>query len=85
MYENSGEAEEETGGKPDFIFSAKAAALVLMNKVLDSIPKPPAEAEHPPAPVDPPEAETQTEETASVTPDNRVKASDLEKRLALLK
>ena len=38
LYEE--DAAEETGGRPDFIFSAKTAAMALMNKVLDSIPKP---------------------------------------------
>ena len=85
LYEASDESAEEPGGKPDFIFSAKTAALVLMNKVMESIPKSPAEPEHPPDPIDTPDADTAPEGLAPVTPDNRVKASDLEKRLALLK
>lgn len=76
---------EEPGAKPDFIFSAKTAALVLMNKVMATIPKPPKEPEHPPDASAPPEAEAAPEKPVPVTPDNRVKASDLEKRLALLK
>ncbi len=84
LYETTGEDEEE-GSKPDFIFSAKAAARVLMNKVLESVPKPPAEPAHPP---DCPgnEAEEAPPGTpVPVTPDDRVKAADLEKRLSLLK
>ena len=57
-----------------FSFGRKAAAACLMNRVIATLPKPvPA---HPPDPEPTPEP---------VTPDNRVKASDLEKRLALLK
>jgi len=57
-----------------FSFGRKAAAACLMNRVIATLPKPvPA---HPPDPVPVPEP---------VIPDNRVKASDLEKRLALLK
>ena len=85
LYEESDESADEPGAKPDFIFSAKTAALVLMNKVMESIPKSPAEPEHPPDPIDTPDADTAPEGLAPVTPDNRVKASDLEKRLALLK
>lgn len=85
LYEASGEDVEEPGAKPDFIFSAKTAALVLMNKVMESIPKSPAEPEHPPDPAETPETGIPPEEPVPVIPDNRVKASDLEKRLALLK
>ncbi|MCR4883515.1 MAG: Clp protease ClpP [Clostridiales bacterium] len=85
LYEASGEDTEEPGAKPDFIFSAKTAALVLMNKVMESIPKVPADPEHPPDPAEPSEAKPQPEDPVTVTHDNRVKASDLEKRLALLK
>ena len=57
-----------------FSFGRKAAAACLMNRVIATLPKPvPA---HPPDPEPTPEP---------VTPDNRVKASDMEKRLALLK
>ena len=76
---------DEPGAKPDFIFSAKTAALVLMNKVMESIPKSLKGPEHPPDASSPPEAGTAPEKPVPVTPDNRVKASDLEKRLALLK
>ena len=50
LYEETDESADEPGAKPDFIFSAKTAAMTLMNKVLGSIPKPPAELEHPPDP-----------------------------------
>lgn len=74
-------------GLPDnsvsgFSFERKAAALCLMNKVIAALPKPvpvkETEPEHPPdpEPVSKPEL---------VTPDNRVKAADLEKRLSLIK
>ena len=56
-----------------------------MNKVMESIPKSLKEPEHPPDASAPPEAEAAPEKPVPVTPDNRVKASDLEKRLALLK
>lgn len=65
-----------------FSFERKAAALCLMNKVIAALPKPvpvkETEPEHPPdpEPVSKPEL---------VTPDNRVKAADLEKRLSLIK
>ena len=85
LYEESDESAEEPGAKPDFIFSAKTAALVLMNKVMATIPKPPKEPEHPPDASAPPEAEAAPKKPVPVTPDNRVKAADLEKRLALLK
>ena len=92
---------EQTGNKPDFIFSAKTAALTLMNKVLGSIPKAPAKPEHSPEnPKEPkpvPEAEPSNglaevpdepatpKEPTTPVPDNRVRAADLEKRLSLLK
>ncbi len=96
LYEED-DATEQTGSKPDFIFSAKTAALTLMNKVLGSIPKPTAKPEHPPDdPTPAPEPEVQPangqasgpeEPKEPVTPvsDNRVRAADLEKRLSLLK
>ena len=61
-----------------FSFGRRAAASHLMNRVIAALPKGvitiDTPAEHPPDPA--PE---------SVTPDNRVKAADLEKRLSLLK
>ena len=74
-------------GLPDnlvsgFSFERKAAALCLMNKVIAALPKPvpvkETEPDHPPDP------ET-VFNPESVTPDNRVKAADLEKRLSLIK
>ena len=87
---------EQSGGKPDFIFSAKTAAITLMNKVLSSIPKPPAEPEHPPDPTPVPVPDVQPSNgqmeepekprnPVTPVPDNRVRAADLEKRLSLLK
>ena len=68
-----------------FSFERKSAAACLMNRVIASMPKPqavvPAEPANPPNP----ESETKEPETVPVTPDNRVKAADLEKRLSLLK
>jgi hypothetical protein len=55
-----------------------------MNRVIASMPKPQNvvkdEPEHPPDATQPPE-----EPKEPITPDNRVKAADLEKRLSLLK
>ena len=69
------------GGKPDdvsgFSFARRTADACLMNRVIASMPKlAPVEPEPEPA-VPKPEPEPE--------PDNRVKAADLEKRLALLK
>ena len=86
LYENSGEESEDGSGKPDFIFSARTAALVLMNKVLASIPQPPVpEPEQPPAEPETAGTPEGSQPVEPVTPDNRVKAADLEKRLSLLK
>ena len=57
-----------------FSFGRRAAAACLMNRVIATLPKP--EPAHPPDPEPTPEP---------VTPDNRVKAADLMKRLSLLK
>ena len=63
-----------------FSFGRRAAAACLMNRVLATIPKAdPVEINEP---EHPPDTETTPE---PVTPDNRVKAADLEKRLSLLK
>ena len=56
-----------------FSFGRRAAAACLMNRVIATLPKP--EPAHPPDP----------EPTPEPVPDNRVKATDLEKRLSLLK
>ena len=63
-----------------FSFGRRAAAACLMNRVLATIPK--ADPVVPKEPEHPPDAEITHE---PVTPDNRVKAADLEKRLSLLK
>ena len=67
------------GGKPDdvsgFSFARRTADACLMNRVIASMPKP--------APVEPEPKPTVPEPEPE--PDNRVKAADLEKRLALLK
>ena len=73
-------------GKPDdvsgFSFARRTADAWLMNRVIASMPKPVSVAVEPePAPVEP-EPEPAIPEPE---PDNRVKAADLEKRLALLK
>ena len=57
-----------------FSFGRRAAAACLMNRVIATLPKP--EPAHPPDPKTTP---------APVTPDHRVKAADLMKRLSLLK
>ena len=63
-----------------FSFGRRAAAACLMNRVLATIPK--ADPVEKNEPEHPPDVETTPE---PVTPDNRVKAADLEKRLSLLK
>ena len=67
-----------------YSFERKSAAASLMNRVIASMPKPQNvvkdEPEHPPDATQPPE-----EPKEPITPDNRVKAADLEKRLSLLK
>ena len=72
--------------KPDnasgFSFARRTADAWLMNRVIASMPKPASVAVEPePAPVEPEPGPTVPEPE----PDNRVKAADLEKRLALLK
>ena len=57
-----------------FSFGRRAAAACLMNRVIATLPKP--------EPVYPPDPEPTPE---PITPDNRVKAADLMKRLSLLK
>ena len=73
-------------GKPDdvsgFSFARRTADACLMNRVIASMPRPaPVVVEPEPAPVEPEPEPTVPEPE----PDNRVKAADLEKRLALLK
>ena len=55
-----------------FSYGRKAAAACLMNRIISTLPKP--------EPVLPPDPGSHP-----VTPDNRVRAADLEKRLSLLK
>ena len=80
LYTGAEDLPEDMAG---FSFERKSAAACLMNRVIASMPKPApmaqAEPEHPPDP-DPAPVEPEP-----VTPDNRVKATDLEKRLSLLK
>ena len=74
-------------GLPDnnvsgFSYERRAAAMRLMNKVIATLPKPaPMTAI---APKHPPDSEP-VSDPEPVTPDNRVKAADLEKRLSLIK
>jgi len=73
-------------GKPDdvsgFSFARRTADACLMNRVIASMPRP-AQVEPEPAPIEPEPEPTVPEPIPK--PDNRVKAADLEKRLALLK
>ena len=82
LYTGGEDLPEDVAG---FSYKRKSAAACLMNRVIASMPKPqaaaPAEPAHPPDP----EPEPAPEEPVPVTPDNRVKAADLEKRLSLLK
>ena len=82
LYTGGEDLPEDTAG---FSYERKSATACLMNRVIASMPKPqgevPAEPLHPPDP----EPEPVPAEPIPVTPDNRVKAADLEKRLSLLK
>ena len=73
-------------GKPDdvsgFSFARRTADACLMNRVIASMPRP-APVEPEPVPVEP-KLEPAVPKS-DPEPDNRVKAADLEKRLALLK
>ena len=72
-------------GVSGFSFARRTADACLMNRVVASIPKSEqVEPEHIEPEADPPE-EPAPEPTQEPEPDNRVKAADLEKRLALLK
>ena len=79
-------AEDLPENMAGFAFERKPAAACLMNRVIASMPKPVNvvhdEPEHPPDAEQTPE---EPKEPEPVTPDNRVKAADLEKRLSLLK
>ena len=78
LFTGENELPDDSSG---FSFSRKTAAACLMNRVIATLPKP--EPEHPPDPE--PALEIQSEPTPEPVPDNRVKATDLEKRLLLLK
>lgn len=79
-------AEDLPDDMAAYTFERKSAAACLMNRVIASMPKPQNvvkdEPEHPPDVVPTLEEPKKPE---PVTPDNRVKAADLEKRLSLLK
>ena len=83
LYTGAEDLPENVAG---FSFERKSAAACLMNRVIASMPKPQnvvkEEPEHPPEPKPSMEEPIEPE---PVTPDNRVKAADLEKRLSLLK
>ena len=76
--------------KPDdvsgFSFARRTADACLMNRVIASMPRPaPVAVEPEPAPVEPEPEPTVPKPEPEPETDNRVKAADLEKRLALLK
>ena len=79
-------AEDLPDDMTAYTFERKSAAACLMNRVIASMPKPvnvvKDEPEHPPDMAPTPE---EPKEPEPITPDNRVKAADLEKRLSLLK
>ena len=79
-------AEDLPENMAGYTFERKSAAACLMNRVIAAMPKPvnvvKDEPEHPPDAEQTPE---EPKEPEPVTPDNRVKAADLEKRLSLLK
>ena len=77
LYTGAEDLPEDMAG---YSFERKSAAACLMNRVLATIPK--ADPVEKKEPEHPPNTETIPE---PVTPDNRVKAADLEKRLSLLK
>ena len=78
LYTGDNELSDEASG---FSYGRKAAAACLMNRVIAALPKPEPE----PEPQTESVTEPQPERTPEPIPDNRVKAADLEKRLALLK
>ena len=77
LYTGAEDLPEDLAG---YSFERKSAAACLMNRLIASMPKavivPDKQPEHPPDPEPDP---------AKPEPDNRVKATDLEKRLSLLK
>ena len=80
LYTSDDDLHEDAVG---YSFERKSATACLMNRVIASLPKGviirDTLSEHPP------DSQSVPEEPKSVIPDNRVKALDLEKRLALLK
>ena len=76
-------AEDLPNDKAGFSFARKSAAASLMNRVIALMPKqmPKAQAE----PAHPPDTEPTPVKKEPATPDNRVKAADLDRRLSLLK
>ena len=77
-------------GKPDdvsgFSFARRTADACLMNRVIAAMPRSaPVEPEPEPASVEPEPEPTVPKPEPEPETDNRVKAADLEKRLALLK
>lgn len=70
-----GEQPDVPGSVSGFSFARRTATACLVNRLLATIPKPESDPEH----------ERLTTPIPDHTPDNRVKAADLEKRLALLK
>ena len=79
-------AEDLPENMAGYTFERKSVAACLMNRVIAAMPKPvnvvKDESEQPHDPETTPE---EPKEPETVTPDNRVKAADLEKRLSLLK
>ncbi|MBQ1362511.1 MAG: ATP-dependent Clp protease proteolytic subunit, partial [Oscillospiraceae bacterium] len=75
--------EDLPNDKAGFSFARKSAAASLMNRVIALMPKqmPKAQAE----PAHPPDTEPTPVKKEPTTPDNRVKAADLDRRLSLLK
>ncbi len=75
LYTGESELPDNISG---FSYERRVAAACLMNRVIATLPKP--------APVHPPDPEPVADIAPTpITPDNRVKAADLEKRLSLLK
>ena len=74
-------AEDLPNDKAGFSFARKSAAASLMNRVIATMPKPVVPVE----PAHPPDTEPTPVKKEPTTPDNRVKAADLDRRLSLLK
>ena len=76
-------AEDLPDDMAAYTFERRSAAACLMNRVIASMPKPQNVVKE--EPEYPPDVTPAPKEPEPVTPDNRVKAADLEKRLSLLK